>query len=254
MRSMDLIAHALYAHDTMPTSLTPAKAARDWMDETPNAFANRCLPLLMANQGGWEIVQQGGFTATWHSSPYPHDITIEKDDPFRYSGWYPLAHFGGGILTWHIPWLFRTPPGWNLLLRGPANRPKDGVSPLEGLIETDWATQTTTYSVKITRPDHPIHYDDGEPVAMIVPMKRDDLEEWTPRIQPLDDSPELESEVAAFAQSRGEFNAGPRQPREWQRHYSQGKAPGGAEAPVGEHRKRRRLKEFEVTPVQPSPK
>ena len=34
--------------------------------------------------------------------------------------------FGHGILTWTLPYLFRTPPGYNLLARGPANWPKDG--------------------------------------------------------------------------------------------------------------------------------
>ena len=51
----------------------------------------------------------------------------------------PASHFGDGILTWHLPILFRTPPGYNLLVRGPANYPKDAVSPLEGIVETDWA-------------------------------------------------------------------------------------------------------------------
>jgi hypothetical protein len=36
-----------------------------------------------------------------------------------------ISHFGSGILTWNVPYLFRTPPGYNLLVRGPANWPKD---------------------------------------------------------------------------------------------------------------------------------
>src|SRR3712207_8402233 len=31
------------------------------------------------------------------------------------------SHFGSGILTWNLPFLFRTPPGYNLHVRGPAN-------------------------------------------------------------------------------------------------------------------------------------
>ena len=40
----------------------------------------------------------------------------------------PASHFGSGILTWHLPLLFRTPPGYDLLVRGPANHPKDAMS------------------------------------------------------------------------------------------------------------------------------
>ena len=50
-----------------------------------------------------------------------------------------VSHFGHGILTFPIPFLFRTPPGTTLLIRGPANAPKDAIAPLEGLVETDWA-------------------------------------------------------------------------------------------------------------------
>ena len=42
------------------------------------------------------------------------------------------SHFGYGILTWTLPYLFRTPPDWNLLARGPSNLPKDGIQALEG--------------------------------------------------------------------------------------------------------------------------
>ena len=44
----------------------------------------------------------------------------------------PSSHFGNGILTWHLPMLFRTPPGYNLSVRGPANYPKDAVCPFRG--------------------------------------------------------------------------------------------------------------------------
>jgi Family of unknown function (DUF6065) len=40
--------------------------------------------------------------------------------------------------------VFRTPPGCNLYVRGPANSPKDGIAALEGIIETDWSEATFT--------------------------------------------------------------------------------------------------------------
>ena len=32
------------------------------------------------------------------------------------------SQFGSGIVTFSPPWLFRTPPGWDLYLKGPSNR------------------------------------------------------------------------------------------------------------------------------------
>ena len=79
-----------------------------------------------------------------------------------------VSHFGCGIITWTLPYLFQTPPGWSLLARGPANWPFDGVSPLEGIVETDQAASTFTMNWKITRPDFTVRFDRGDPICMIV--------------------------------------------------------------------------------------
>jgi len=97
----------------------PAPARRSWMDKSRNRFANRCLPLLTANQAGWLIPNPHAVMAVWNGGPEIADIQVTfaldvGDAAVR-------SHFGHGILTWHIKFLFRTPPGYNLLVRGPAN-------------------------------------------------------------------------------------------------------------------------------------
>lgn len=44
----------LRAYRTSPSGmrLIPAPASRAWMNETTDSFANRCLPLKVANQAG----------------------------------------------------------------------------------------------------------------------------------------------------------------------------------------------------------
>src|SRR3954449_12981067 len=44
---------------------------RDWMDDTPNKFAYRCLPLTIANQTGWFVYNPVGFTAVWTGKTAP---------------------------------------------------------------------------------------------------------------------------------------------------------------------------------------
>jgi hypothetical protein len=36
-------------------TLRPGRVARDWMDESRERFAYRCLPLNIANAHGWEV-------------------------------------------------------------------------------------------------------------------------------------------------------------------------------------------------------
>lgn len=115
-------------HDEAGLRLMTAPATRQWMNDTPQRCANRCLPLLMANQAGWLVLSELEVQATWNGDDDLQGVDIQ------YQGDVPLyparSHFGSGIVTWNLPWIFRTPPGYDLLVRGPANWPMDGVAPL----------------------------------------------------------------------------------------------------------------------------
>lgn len=73
-----LTAHSL---GTPPPRLRPSPARRDWMDATPAGFANRCLPLTIANAHGWDVVGEGAFEAWWNGGPGAGDITIRTERP-----------------------------------------------------------------------------------------------------------------------------------------------------------------------------
>ncbi len=53
---------------------------------------------------------------------------------------------------------------------------------LEGIIETDWTVATFTINWKITRPNVPISFGEGEPICMIVPQRRAELERFRPSL------------------------------------------------------------------------
>jgi hypothetical protein len=241
----ELVAYRL---EGPPLDLVPGSHARGWMDASPGRFAYRCLPVVIANQAGWMVLNRGRVTVTWQGGTRPGDCTIECEDVPE----PPLSHFGSGIVTWRIPWLFRTPAGWSLLMRGPANLPKDGASSLEGVIETDWAVQPAFHSWKLTRVGHPVTWEDGEPLCMLVPIRRADLEAWTPVARDVGDDEVLRAEYALFADSRTAFNASDRG-NGWQKHYFQGRAPGLARAPDGSHATRLHLRRFTEAPTTARP-
>lgn len=233
--------------------LEPAPRWRAWMNQTNNRMANRCLPLLVANEAGWVILNPIAFRATWTGHAHPRSITIEF-----LSGREPVAppvksEFGYGVITWTLPYLFRTPPGYNLLARGPANWPKDGVCALEGLVETDWAVATFTMNWKLTRPDHPVTFEEGEPFCMVVPQRRGELESFRPRIRDIRTVPKLAASVKEWAHSRRQahvrkFLSGYSRQfaadwDAWERHYFKGTSPDGTDAP--EHQTKLRLAGFE---------
>jgi hypothetical protein len=167
----ELTAYSLELQPAM--RLVPAPSGRTWMTETPNRFAYRCLPLLIANQAGWLLLNRHAVRATWNGSDALDGVAVE---PLGERLPTVRSHFGSGILTWNLPFLFRTSPGYNLLVRGPANWPKDGACPLEGLVETDWSPATFTMNWKLTRPHFPVVFEEDEPICMIVPQRRGELE------------------------------------------------------------------------------
>jgi hypothetical protein len=143
----------------------------------------------MANASGWEVLSPVGVTARWDGGPGVDSVDVTTDGPVA-SEMNPRSEFGHGIVTFSVPYLMRTPRGVDLLVRGPANRPKDGVSPLEGLVETDWAVMTFTMNWQLTRPDTPVRWEAGEPVCMLVPQQRGDLEGFRPAFRSIKTAPE----------------------------------------------------------------
>jgi Family of unknown function (DUF6065) len=235
--------------------ITPAPISRRWMSEmsqTLKGWPNRCLPMLIANQSGWELRNRCAFTATWFGGEDGADVMIApaKRDTDQF---LPSSHFGNGILTWHLPMLFRTPPGYNLLVRGPANYPKDAVCPLEGIVETDWASASFSMSWKLTRKLMPVRFEVDEPICMIVPQRRTELEEFAPELRRIESDEDLQRKHEFFLRSRHEIGqvqvatntaAGERVP--WQGDYTRGSHADG-EAGAHDHQTRRHLRPF----VQP---
>nr|WP_269205219.1 DUF6065 family protein [Motilibacter aurantiacus] len=228
--------------------IVPAPRKREWLDFTPGRSGKYCLPLLMAGEQGWEICNPVGFTAVWDGGEAPDALTVVPDGRPREV--LAASIFGGGVLSFGVPHVFRTPSGWNLLVRGPANRPKDAVSPLEGLVETDWSVAPFTMNWKLTRPGAQVRFEEGEPFAMILPQARGTLAEFEPRWLPRSADPYTSQEAARFheervAAHRQNFLAanGFGEPAPLGMKYFKGQYPDGSPAPV--HETRTRLREFE---------
>ena len=150
-------------------AIHPAPRKVRLMNDTQGGFPYHCLPLVMANQAGWILTSGRTVLATWTGGSTPEDLTVESpegEDPPASS------QFGHGILSWEIPYVFRTSPGYNLLARGPANWWKDGAVPLEGLVETDWSVATFTMNWKLTTPGLEVRFEPDDPICMLVPQRR----------------------------------------------------------------------------------
>lgn len=214
-----------------PMPLQTATRARDWIDDLPERFAYRCLPLAIANQVGWEILNPVAFTASWNGKADLDAIKIrfhgETSDLVG-------SHFGSGILTFSLGYLFRTTKSHNLYAKGPANRPKDGIAPLEGLIETDWAPFTFTMNWQFTRRRHKVSFDVGEPICCVLPYPRHYAGKFEADVKNLNENAKLYKQYVDWRQDRMDFNkelkvADSEAAKEgWQRTYMKGQDQEGS--------------------------
>ncbi len=236
----------LYPTSGFMPEIRPAPATRPWMDATPEAFAYRCLPLNIANAQGWELLCPLAFHASWTGRPEPEAVNIHADGPAHL---WPTGHFGQGVLTFHVHALFRTEPeGIDLWVGGPVNRPKDGIQPLTGIVETDWSPYTFTMNWVFTRPGV-VRFEKGEPFCQIWPQSRTMLDAVQPEVRDLATAPELAETLTAWQDARNTFNADLKDPaseardQKWQKAYYRGLLPG-TDQPVPGHRTKQRLPAF----------
>jgi hypothetical protein len=243
---MDLIC---YLHPGWAPLVRPAPATRAWMDDTPESFAYRCLPLNIANAHGWEVLSPCAFDAIWNGEAGADAITI-RPEPGAKPERVPVSLFGQGVITFHIEGIFRTPEGWNLWVGGSPNRGKDGISPLTGIVETDWSPFTFTMNWRFTRPGQWIHFDALEPVCFLFPVQRAAIEDFAPKFEPLEADPATMERFRSWSRARDEFHQrmttdAPRTPTDrWQKHYYRGVDASG-QSLVKDHRARLRLRRFD---------
>jgi hypothetical protein len=238
----------LYQIHPRAPKIQPARTQRAWMDETPDRFAYRCLPLSIANATGWELVLDVGLRAYWNGGKATGDLKVEALHSADAAQVAHTAgsHFGSGVLTFHTGYIMRTSPGWGIWARGAPNTIKDGIAPLDGLIETDWLPFPFTMNWVFTRPGM-VEFMVGEVFCFVTPTPHHALERIQPNIVPLELNQPLHAEYEGWSQARNAFNAGlargePEIVKQgWQRTYMHGKGLDGQKTAL-QHASKRRMK------------
>ena len=233
-----------YATSGAPPNIVPAPVERFWMDQT-DGHAYRCLPLNIANAHGWMILNTTPFEAEWDGGNARTSVVIR---PETEANLLAESHFGSGVLTFHVKGLFRTEPGYDLMVTGPINMLKDSIQPLSGIVETDWAPFTFTMNWRFTRTRTPIRFARDEPFCMIYPLRRGLIDDIDPEIRPIESDPEIHAAFTTWSDSRRGFNRDLKVPdsearrQKWQKDYFRGDSPF-AEGPP-DHRTKLRPKPF----------
>lgn len=195
-------AHIVDGADINPDDyIRPAVITRDWMDAVPGRFIYRCVPLIAANSMGWELLNPVESRVVWDGGAGVDALSTitRKPGPFT-----AQSHFGSGIVTWYVPFLFRSSPDLGLYITGPANHGHDDAVPLDAFVRTDWLPFPFTMNWRLTRTDHAACFRAGEPIARIMPFPLSLIDNTQLEITTLAADPGFAAEVAAFGQARAD--------------------------------------------------
>jgi hypothetical protein len=205
--------------------IVPLNMQRDWMHQTSQKFAYKCLPLGIANQYGWAVLAPFDFKVSWYGGDDLESVDV-WGVPEEYEK-IVTSHFANKTFTLAMDFIVKTPPGYSIYIRGIPNKEYRVAQPLDAIVETDWLPFTFTYNFRFFDTGT-IEFKKDEPIFCFFPILRNTVENFEIRSQFVDSDPELQNDFMEYARSRDEHQTKPRSDRseEFQKFYIDGRGPG----------------------------
>jgi glycosyltransferase involved in cell wall biosynthesis len=169
---MRISAHPIHDH---PVAIEPAPTERSWPGEGARLFADPSL--RVATGRGWDVLCPYGFEAVWNGGADPAAIHISAPG-------FVSSRVGHGVLTFETGYLFQLDPGHDLWVRGPINQLKDGIQPLDQVIESDLLPFVGEINWRFTRAGEIVRFERGEPFGTLLPYPARYIEQFEGHVAP----------------------------------------------------------------------
>ena len=218
---MKIIANYLFGNESV--LIKPSSTKREWMDNTQNKFAYRCLPMVIANHHGWDAICPSDIQITWEGEKYIDSVKVDYIENNEFD--FASSLFGYGILTFHVDFVLQTEENISLYVKGPANSHKSKIQALEGIVETNWLPFTFTSNWKFTEPGI-VRFEKGEPLFSFFPVNTTLIENHEIISQNINNNEKLKIRYDKYAESRDEhIKTGYTNGKTWQKYYMKGIDP-----------------------------
>jgi hypothetical protein len=199
-------------------NVQPLPMKRSWMNEVVGTNAYQCVPMNIANQSGWVVLNPAEFCATWDGGPTNEHLQVHYHEDPKIN--FAQSHLHNGTLTIVPDFIIRTPEGISTLVSGVPNYPIPRLTPLQAVIETDWLTFTFTYNFKFNIPGEVI-FRKGDPLFTFMPIKRGEIDQYSVTMKPISLDKDLHDEYLEYEKARNESQG---TDKGFQRFYSRGKS------------------------------
>ena len=214
--------------------VVPLTAKRNWMNESRDKFAYKCLPLNIANQYGFAVLCPADFTIDWWGGNDEKDVDFQIRSEDSYMENYLHSYFGGGTFTIHVDFVIRTPKGFSTYIRGVPNETKQGLKPLDAIVETDWLSYTFTYNFLLTEPGS-YSFKKGEPLFIFFPIERGTVENFELKESRLENDSDLLKDFDDYHRKRMDAIKVPLKKPVWQYFYRDGVKASGERVNIKNH-------------------
>jgi hypothetical protein len=233
LSKQEIILHRLIKDSTI-FPVVPLTAKRSWMSQTKEKFAYKCLPLTIANQYGYAVLSPADFTIDWWGGNDESDVQFQviSDDPEIENHLH--SYFGGGTVTLHVDFIIKTPEGFSTYIRGVPNETKQGIKPLDAIVETDWLTFTFTYNFLLTEPGT-YSFKKGEALFTFFPIERNTVENFAIREVSIESNKKLFEDFLDYKEKRAESNQPQSSKAKFQLFYRDGAKASGEKVKIKDH-------------------
>ena len=99
------------------------------LDGRVRTYAYQCLPMVMANQWGWQVLCPTDVRVTWDGSPDRQGVCVEVDPKYAAA---IKSQFGSGIVTFSPPGCSGPRPAGTCTPRGRATAGRPTARPWRG--------------------------------------------------------------------------------------------------------------------------
>lgn len=143
---------------------------RDYFPE----HAYFCLPLTIANQYGFAIKAATDMEIFWPGGETRAIVKLKNSQWTDAEGGIQsyYTNFEHGIISVENSFMFRTPPGVNLMVIPTPNYYIDGIMPMTGVVEADNLRRSFTINLKVTTPNKKINIKKGDWISTLIPIPR----------------------------------------------------------------------------------
>ena len=236
---LSIIAHDVGAAE-WGISLETAPSQREWMTNT-KGHAYKCLPLVTANNLGWVLRCPSSFSAYWTGKKGVNSVRIIPHTKEKIK--CVSSHFGHGTLTFHPGFIFTTTKNHGLYVKGPTNLPdyetKMGITPLEGLVETDWLQFSFTMNWKFTECRRLVTFYQDDIFCQFFPYPRSYVSQFETDTRLIEETEGFDKSVEQYREHRNlvqktieETKQSP--PKDIQLHYLRGENIDGTKTSISE--------------------